>query len=65
MDENGQLYGTISKKEIQNFLAEKEIKLQSDDIQINEPIKSVGEHIINVIPYQDLSEKITVIVKKS
>ena len=45
---------TISKKEIQNFLAEKEIKLQSDDIQINEPIKSIGEHIIYVNPYQRL-----------
>ena len=65
VDEKGQLYGTISKKEIQNFLAKKEIKLQSDDIQINEPIKSVGEHIIYVNPYQDLSEKIIVVVTKS
>ena len=65
VDENGQLYGTISKREIQSFLAEKEIKLQADDIQINDPIKSIGEHIINVNPYQDLSEKIKVIVTKS
>ena len=65
VDEKGQLYGTISKKEILNFLEKKEIKLQSDDIQIIEPIRSIGEHFINVNPYQDLSEKIKIIVKKS
>ena len=64
-DEKNQLYGTISKKEIQNFLAEKEINFKSDDILILEPIKSVGEHIITINPYQDLSEKIKIIVKKS
>ena len=64
-DEKNQLYGTISKKEIQNFLAEKEIKFKSDDILILEPIKSVGEHVITINPYQDLSEKIKVVVKKS
>ena len=65
VDEKNQLYGTISKKEIQNFLAEKEIKFKSDDIQISEPIKSVGHHFISINPYQDLSEKIKVIVKKA
>ena len=64
-DENNQLYGTITKKEIQNFLAEKEIKFKSDDIQITEPIRSVGDHFISINPYQDLSEKIKVVVKKS
>ena len=64
-DENNQLYGTITKKEIQNFLAEKEIKFKSDDIQIPDPIRSVGEHFISINPYQDLSEKIKVVVKKS
>ena len=33
-DENNQLYGAVSKKEIQNFLDEKNIKLLSDDIKI-------------------------------
>ena len=33
-DENNQLYGAVSKKEIQKFLEEKNIKLLSDDIKI-------------------------------
>jgi len=64
-DEKNQLYGSISKKEIQNFLVEKEIKFNSDDIEILDPIKSVGEHFISINPYQDLSKKIKVIVKKA
>ena len=64
-DENNQLYGSISKKESQNFLSEKEIQFKSDDIQILNPIISIGEHFISINPYQDLSEEIKVIVKKA
>ena len=64
-DENNQLYGTVSKKEIQKFLEEKNIRLLSDDIKILQPIKSLGEHIIEINPYEELIEKIIVSVKKA
>ena len=64
-DENNQLYGTVSKKEIQKFLEEKNIKLLSDDIKILQTIKSLGEHIIEINPYEGLVEKIKVFVKKA
>ena len=64
-DENKQLYGSISKKEILNFLEKKEFKFKSDDIEITKPILSVGDHYISINPYQDLSEKIKVTVKKA
>ena len=64
-DENNQLYGTVSKKEIQKFLEEKNIRLLSDDIKILQTIKSLGEHIIEINPYEELIEKITVFVKKA
>ena len=64
-DENNQLYGAVSKKEIQNFLDEKNIKLLSDDIKIIQPIKSLGEHKIEINPYMDLIEEIKVFVKKN
>ena len=64
-DENNQLYGAVSKKEIQNFLDEKNIKLQSDDIKIIQPIKSLGEHKIEINPYVDLIEEIKVFIKKN
>ena len=64
-DENNQLYGTVSKKEIQNFLEEKNIRLLSDDIKILQTIKTLGEHIIEINPYEGLVEKIKVFVKKA
>ena len=64
-DENNQLYGTVSKKEIQKFLEEKNIRLLSDDIKILQTIKSLGEHTIEVNPYEGLIEKIRVFVKKA
>tara|TARA_B100001013_G_scaffold25933_1_gene14323 strand:- start:474 stop:917 length:444 start_codon:yes stop_codon:yes gene_type:complete len=64
-DENNQLYGTVSKKEIQKFLEEKNIRLLSDDIKILQKIKSLGEHIIEINPYEGLLEKIKVFVKKA
>ena len=64
-DENNQLYGAVSKKEIQNFLEEKNIKLLSDDIKITQTIRSLGEHSIEINPYEGLIEKIKVFVKKS
>ena len=64
-DENNQLYGTVSKKEIQKFLDEKNIRLLSDDIKILQTIKSLGKHIIEINPYEGLIEKIQVFVKKA
>ena len=64
-DENNQLYGAVSKKEIQNFLEEKNIKILSDDIKIGETIRSLGEHTIEINPYEGLIEKIKLFVKKA
>ena len=62
-DEKQQLYGSISKKEILEFLDENNIKIKSDDLIIKEPVKSLGEHEIEINPYVDVNQtfKITVI----
>ena len=63
-DDKEQLYGSISKKEIINFLNNNEIKIISDDIKILEPIKSLGQHRIEINPYEGISVEILVLVKK-
>ena len=63
-DEKEQLYGSVSQREIQSFLLDKDIKINVDDIQITNPIKSIGEHNIEINPYDDLSKKIKVLVNK-
>ena len=64
-EENNQLYGSISKKEIINFLKEKEITILADDIKITLPIRSIGEHQIEIHPYEGIEESIKIFVNKN
>jgi large subunit ribosomal protein L9 len=64
-DDKDQLYGSISKKEIINYFNEKNIKLLSDDIIVNKAIRNLGEHIIEVSPYEGLSQELKILVSKT
>ena len=64
-DEKDQLYGSISKKEIIDFLESNNIKVKSDDLIIKDPIKSLGNHEIEINPYIDVTKNYTVIVSKN
>ena len=64
-DEKDQLYGSISKKEILDFLGSNNLKIKSDDLIIRQPIKSLGEHKIEINPYVEVSEIFSVIVNKN
>ena len=64
-DEKDQLYGSISKKEIIDFFLENNLKVKSDDIIIKNQIKSIGEHLIEISPYEGINEEFKVIVNKN
>tara|TARA_B100001057_G_C22713883_1_gene896951 strand:+ start:742 stop:1185 length:444 start_codon:yes stop_codon:yes gene_type:complete len=64
-DDKDQLYGSISKKEILDYLLINNVKVKSDDLIIRQPIKSLGEHEIEVNPYIDISQVFKLIVKKN
>ena len=64
-DEKDQLYGSISKKDIIDYLSEKNIKIKSDDILIRNQIKSLGEHKIEINPYENISEEVSIIINKN
>ena len=64
-DEKNQLYGSISKKEILDFLNNNDLKIKSDDLIIKDQIKTLGEHEIQISPYMDISENFKVIVNKN
>ena len=64
-DEKDQLYGSISKKEIIDFLENNNLKVKSDDLIIKEQIKSIGEHKIEINPYEDISDEFTILVNKN
>ena len=64
-DEKDQLYGSISKKEILDFLTSKNVKVKSDDLVVKDQIKSIGEHKILINPYENIQEEFSIIVKKN
>ena len=64
-DDKDQLYGSISKKEILDFLQKEDLKIKSDDILIKDQIKSIGEHKIEISPYDDISEEVSIFVNKN
>jgi large subunit ribosomal protein L9 len=64
-DEKDQLYGSISKKEILEQFKENEIVIHSDDIDIKNPIKTLGEHEISVSPYLNITHTLKIKVNKN
>ncbi len=64
-DEKGQLYGSITKKEIIDFFTKNNLKVKSDDIFIKEQIKSIGEHEFEIKPYIDLNKIYKLTVNKN
>ena len=64
-DDKDQLYGAVSKKEIINFFNEKNIKLISDDLKINQPIRTLGVHTIEFNPYEGIVTELKIVVNKT
>ena len=64
-DEKDQLYGAINKKEIINFFNQHDIKILSDDIKIPQTIRTLGDHSIEINPYEGIIEEVKVFVKKT
>ena len=64
-DEKDQLYGSISKKEILDQFKEHEIFIHSDDIEMKNPIRTLGEHEISVSPYLNIRYTLKIKVNKN
>ena len=64
-DEKDQLYGSISKKEILDYFKENEISIHSDDIEMKNPIRTLGEHEISVSPYLNITHTLKIKVNKN
>ena len=64
-DEKDQLYGSISKKEILNQFKENEIFIHSDDIDMKNPIRTLGEHEISISPYLNINHTLKINVNNN
>jgi large subunit ribosomal protein L9 len=62
--ENDQLFGSVTSKDVADGLAAKGFTIDRRKIQMDEPIKSLGEFKIPVKLHKDVTAEVTVVVTK-
>jgi large subunit ribosomal protein L9 len=58
--ENDQLFGSVTAKDIAEALEKKNFTIDRRKIQLDEPIKQLGEHKLAVRLHRDVSAEVTV-----
>ena len=62
--ENEVLYGSVTSGDIAEFLKAKGIELDKRKIQLDEPIKKLGEHEVKIKLHPEVSASVKVLVSK-
>ena len=62
--ENDQLFGSVTSKDVAEALEKKGFSIDRRKIQLEEPIKQLGEHKVAVRLHRDVSTEITVQVAR-
>jgi large subunit ribosomal protein L9 len=58
--ENDQLFGSVTSKDIADLLEKQGYKIDRRKIQLDEPIKTLGEHKVALRLHRDVTSEITV-----
>jgi len=62
--ENDQLFGSVTSKDVADGLAAKNFNIDRRKIQLDDPIKTLGEFKVPVRLYRDVIAELTVVVAK-
>ena len=62
--ENDQLFGSVTSKDVADLLAAKGFTIDRRKIQLDEPIKQLGEFKVPVKLHKDVTAEVTVVVAK-
>jgi large subunit ribosomal protein L9 len=62
--ENDQLFGSVTSKDVADALAAKNYTIDRRKIQLDEPIKQLGEFKVPVKLHKDVTAEVTVVVAK-
>jgi large subunit ribosomal protein L9 len=63
--ETGQLYGSVSTRDIADLLAAEGFKVGRNEIELRQPIKAIGVHPISIALHPEVSVSINVNVARS
>ncbi len=56
--EEGKLFGSITTAQIAELLAEKGYKVDRRKIQLSEPLREIGDHVVPIRLQQDLTAEV-------
>ena len=62
--ENDQLFGSVTSKDVADALAAKNFTIDRRKVQLDEPIKQLGEYKVPVRLHKDVTAEVTVVVAK-
>jgi len=62
--ENDQLFGSVTSKDVADALAAKNLTIDRRKVQLDEPIKQLGEFKVPVRLHKDVTAEVTVVVAK-
>jgi large subunit ribosomal protein L9 len=62
--ENGQLFGSVTSKDVADALAAKNYTIDRRKVILEEPIKSLGEFKVPVRLHKEVTAEVTVLVVK-
>ena len=62
--ENDMLYGSVTSGDIADFLKGKGVEIDKRKVQLEEPIKKLGEHEVQVKLHPEVSARLKVLVTK-
>ncbi|MEM0898606.1 MAG: 50S ribosomal protein L9 [Pseudomonadota bacterium] len=63
--ETGQLYGSVSTRDISDLLAENNFTVSRNQVDLKNPIKTIGLHDVDVILHPEVETKITLNVART
>jgi large subunit ribosomal protein L9 len=61
--ENDQLFGSVTAKDISEALEARKFHIERRKVQLDEPIRTLGEHKVNLRLHRDVSVPVTVVVE--
>jgi large subunit ribosomal protein L9 len=62
--ENDHLFGSVTAKDIAEGLEAQRFHIERRKVQLDEPIRTLGEHLVTLRLHRDVSTQIKVIVEK-
>jgi len=62
--ENDMLYGSVTSGDVADFLKGKGVEIDKRKVQLEEPIKKLGEHEVQVKLHPEVSARLKVLVTK-